>query len=61
MELLAAEGDRQIDSLLGYSAHWDELPALFEKVKVASTEEAMKKAVSVATEAFESELLRDFL
>ena len=61
VELLAAEGDRQIDSLLGYSAHWDELPALFEKVKVASTEEAMKKAVSVATEAFESELLRDFL
>lgn len=61
VELLAAEGDRQIDSLLGYSAHWDELPAMFEKVKVASTEEAMKKAVSVATEAFESELLRDFL
>ncbi len=61
VELLAAEGDRQIDSLLGYSAHWDELPEMFAKVKVASTEEAMKKAVSVATEAFESELLRDFL
>lgn len=61
VELLAAEGDRQIDSLLGYSAHWDALPELFHAVKVASTEEAMKKAVSVATETFESELLRDFL